>query len=171
MAKQKLTPNGELDILTADELGEKLKVAIDEFRSGFSRPAEEYIDSNSTLLDANGNSGIPGAANNPNPVPLFEFKPGYTLRLHRLTLQFEGVAFNTTYSGYIYLLRAGRVVDFANLSQGVPVVFSYTSDAPVYRQQQSVDIIVDAGVSAAHVNVLADIQGTLEALPGQLVFN
>lgn len=167
--KQKLAPNAELDILTQDELAQTLKVAIAELQSGFSRPAETRRDFNTTLLDGSGNSGIPGAVGNPNPVPVFEFPMGHTFALHRLTVQFEGVTFGTKYmGGFIYLMRAGRVVDFADLSLGVPAVFEYTSDAPEYTAPETLDLLVSGG--AADTVVICDLQGTLETLPGQLVF-
>lgn len=166
--KQKLAPNAELDLLTADELEQKLKILADEFRSGFNRPATTIRDLHSSTLDSSGNSGQPGATGNPNPVQIYRVKPGMTFDLHRLTVQFEGVTFGTTYStGYIYLMRAGRVVDFFNLSGGVPVVFSYTSDAPEYSGNQTVDLLVANG--AASVNMVTDIQGTLSSLPAELV--
>lgn len=169
MAKFRLAPNTEIDVLTADELREELSRAWEEAASGWSRPAVTFRDFNSTLLDSSGNSGIPGAANNPNTVKLFDIKPGYTMSVHRLTIQAEGQTFGTTYSGgFIYLMRAGRVVDFADLGNGMPIVFSYTSDAPEYTGNESVGIYVSGG---PHSTVLiCDIQATLEALPGQLVF-
>ena len=169
--KQKLSVKGgmlELDILTKDEMAELLKVATDELKSGFARPAVTERDLASTLLDSNGDSGIPGASGNPNPVPIYRVKPGMTFDLHRLTVQFEGVTFGTGYTGgYIYLMRAGRVVDFADLAQGVPVVFSYTSDAPEYSGNQTVDLLVSGGAHDA--NMVTDLQGTLSSLPGDLV--
>lgn len=166
--KQKLAPNAELDLLTADELEQKLKVATAELRSGFSRDAQYWTDTQSTKLDASGNSGIPGSTNNPNVVHLWPVKAGYTLTLHRLYVQFEGVSFGTTYaSGYIYLYRGGRIIDFANLAQGVPVLFSYGSDAPIFRQQEAVAILCSGGGHS--VNMICDIQATLEALPGTLI--
>ncbi len=168
--KQRLAPNAELDILTADEFEQKLKIVLDEFRSGFSRPAVTIRDFASTKLDGSGNSGIPGASGNPNAVPIYRVKPGYTFDLHRLTIQFEGVAFGTTYTaGYIYLMRASRVVDFAALSAGVPVVFSYTSDAPEFSGNETVDLLVSGG--AASANMVTDLQGTLSSLPAELVRN
>jgi hypothetical protein len=165
-----LKPGAELDLLTQDELEETLKRVRDEAVSGYSRPATDYRDFQATRLDGNGNSGIPGAANNPNTVALFEIKQGYSLRLHRLAIQAEGSTFATTYTGgYIYLYRAGRFIDFANLALGLPVVFSYTSDAPIYNNGETVDILVSAGPK--NTNLICDIQGTWEALPGTLVFN
>ena len=169
--KQTLTPSKgslELDILTAAELKEQLMVFADELRSGFARPAVTIRDLNSKALDASGNSGQPGASGNPNPVAIFRVKPGMTFDLHRLVIQFEGVTFGTSYTGgYIYLMRAGRVVDFADLSVGVPVVFSYTSDAPEFSGNQTVDILVSGGGHS--VNMLTDLQGTLSSLPAELV--
>ena len=169
--KQTLSPSGgkiELDVLTAAELKEQLRIFADELRSGFARPAVTIRDLHSSKLDASGNSGQPGATNNPNPVSIYRVKPGMTFDLHRLTIQFEGVTFGTTYAtGYIYMMRAGRVVDFAALSAGVPVVFSYTSDAPEFSGNQTVDLLVSGGAVSA--NMLTDLQGTLSSLPADLV--
>lgn len=166
--KQKLGPNAELDLLNKQELEDVMRTMVDELKSGFSRPAVTIRDFQATLLDGNGDSGIPGATNNPNPVPFYRVDAGYTFELHRMTVQFEGVDFNTDFAGgYIYLMRATRVIDFANLDDGVPVVFSYTSDAPEFNNGETVDLLVSGG--SADTNMIVDIQGTLAALPGELV--
>ena len=162
--KVKLAPNAELDTLTQEELAE----VLDRKLSGFSRPAEPYRDFNTTALDANGNSGIPGAANNPNPVSLFEPPPGFTWALHRLKIQAEGQTFGATYpGGYIYVLRAGRLEEFVDLGLGLPAVITYTSDAPIYNNGETISILVSGG--PASTVLVVDMQVTIEPTPGVLV--
>lgn len=168
MSKQKLSPGGELDLLTQDELEDTLKRLWDESQSGYDRPATLWRDFNSTKLDANGNSGQAGAANNPNSVNLFRGKAGQTIILHRLAIQAEGVTFGTAYNGgYLYLMRGERIIDFANLANGFPILFLYTSNAPWYTDQETIQIYVSGG--PASTNLIVDAQGTLTGLEGKLV--
>lgn len=173
--KFKLSPGAELDVLTQSELEETLSRIRDELRSGFSRPAITYRDFNATTLDSNGNSGILGApvAGNPTAVDLFEVKQGYGWRLHRLAINAEGVTPGTQYvDGYLLLMRSGRLIDFAGVFNGTaialsfPVVFTYTSDAPLYNNGETVQLLVSGGPAAT--NLICDLQVTLEPAEGKL---
>lgn len=159
-----LKPNAELDILTKDELEEVLTRLRDQQASGYGRDPVLWRDFNSTKLDANGNSGVAGVpiAQNPSPVNLYRGKSGQTIILHRLAVQAEGVAFATTFTGYLYLLRGDRMIDFANLANGFPIVFLYTSNAPWFTDQEAIQIQVSGG--PANANLIVDAQGTITGL-------
>lgn len=162
--KAVLKPGAELDILTKDELAETLRTLRDELKSGYGRDAVLWRDFNSTKLDANGNSGIVGVpiTQNPSPVNLYRGKAGQTIILHRLAITAEGIAFATTYTGYLYLMRGDRMIDFANLANGFPIVFLYTSNAPWYTDQEAIQIQVSGGPPST--NLVIDAQGTIAGL-------
>ncbi len=175
--KQIFKPNAELDFLTKDELAEVMERVADEARSGWSRPAVTQRTFEAIDLDSNGDSGRPGSSSKPSAVEIYRPPTGYTFEVHRLTVQAEGQVFGAgTTGGFLYILRAGRLVDFApsggtSGSSGpplqFPVVFEYTSNAPEYTANESVDILVSGG--PVGVTLVVDLQGTLSAIPGELV--
>ena len=168
MARFKLSPNSEFETLTQSELA----TVLEEKLSGFSRKADIIQEFASWELDANGNSGIPGAANNPNPVSIYTVKAGYSFALHRLEVTADGYTYGSPFTGsagsYLEVLRAGRFVAAANLENGLPLYWEWGSDAPIFRNNEKIDVLIYGGPHSTAITF--DFQGTLEALPGVLTF-
>lgn len=161
--KVSLKPGAELDVLTQDELEDSLAAAL----SGFSRPPQTEEDFATFTLDSSGNSVLTGSATNV-AVAVYTVQVGYDFSLHRLTV--EAATATTAYtvaapytngSGGIAIYRNGRFVDGLNLASGLPMVFTYGGDAPIFRSRDRVELLVIGGPANGFVTV--NVQGTLES--------
>ena len=113
-------------------------------------------------MDSSGNSTIPGqVAGTAHNVTVYTVEQGFSFELKRLLVQVEGYNAGSPYTGtgYVNLVRSGRVVDFANLSNGAPLLFSYGSDAPLFTNAEQVELYVVGG--PANGVVIADVEGWL----------
>lgn len=151
--KQTLSPNGELDILTADELDGVVR----ELLSGYLRPPQTMrIPYGDTLDDT-------GAA----MIEVWTVPLGYMFNLHRLTVEADGYDPANPFinaDGWIEIDRGAWMEDFVSLDDpGLPRIYtSGDDDAPYYTNGERIVLKVVGG--PASTSLSGQIQGTLQPI-------
>lgn len=164
--KVALKPGVELDILTQEELHATLTTVM----SGFARGPLTDRATPALELDGSGNSFVGGTS--PAPRPIFRVPAGMQFALHRLAIQPDGYTFGVPFTAtdaYLEIQRGGAMIDGISLdptdagAERLPYVFRYgTGNAPVYDNNQTIDVLISAG--PANTAVKFALQGTLQPL-------
>jgi hypothetical protein len=117
---------------------------------------QTYVPSWSGELDGSGNLALNAAA-------FFTVEPGFEFSLHRLAVNVDGYTWGSPYTntaGFVTVTRDGQVVDGANLTNGLPLIFTWgTRDAPKFRAGETIQLQVGTGPANKRIEFVP--QGTM----------
>lgn len=151
--KHKLTSGAEIELVSPAELRAIL---------GETFPTRKGPQTERPFQGVATDSSGAGTAN------LFEVPAGMEFELHSVYLDADGhSAASRMATGYALLLRNSTpidVYDFTLTGKGIPVRYSYTSDAPLYHEREALAVQF-VGITGSTV-VVVRAQGTLQPLVG-----
>ena len=151
--KHRLTSGAEIELVSPAELREILG---ETFPARHGPQTERPFQG--VTVDSSGNGS----------VTLFEVPTGAEFELHSIYIDADGKSPASRMStGYALLLRNSSAVDeydFTLTGKGIPVRYSYTSDAPLYHERETVAVQF-FGITAS-TTVVVRGQGTRQPLVG-----
>jgi hypothetical protein len=147
VAKTKLVPGAELDVLTEAEAKALMKAEL----RGVVRER--------TQAENNGATDATGAVS----IDAYQVPLGMEFRLGRIIIEADGFSYAvmfTNAAGSVTIRRGGVLLDGFNLSQGIPNTWTASSgNAPRFRNGEKVTLVVAGG--PANTNLVARIEGDL----------
>jgi hypothetical protein len=147
--KVKLQAGAELDVISPQEAREIVVELLEQERA---RGHETFVRADeSAVTDAAGNAVI----------TVYTCPVGKVFRITRLVVDADGFTPGAPFkaaTGFIAVLRSGEVVDFVNLSNGIPALSTDNADTGArWRNGEQVQVQISGG--PANTTVRAKVQG------------
>jgi hypothetical protein len=146
--KQRLVAGGEIDALSVDEARALFDELAGKLATRTVRPAKD------------GRTDAAGALT----LSVYTVPIGMELEVNRLLVTADGFTPAAPYlnaAGYLYVLRAGVVVDFLSLATGGLPALSTDGTGPAVRYRNGEDVGIALVSGPASTKVQAAIQGRL----------